>query len=51
MAEQLADDGQAKGRARTWTEAEPLIAARFRAWERRGGPEGMRRRASDRTAE
>jgi len=37
-------------RARTWAEAEPLIVARYDAWERRDGPEGMRRRASDRLA-
>jgi 5'(3')-deoxyribonucleotidase len=44
-------DVPAAGRARTWAEAEPLIVERFHAWERRGGPEGMRRRASDRAAE
>jgi len=37
-------------RARTWAEAEPLIVARYHAWERRGGAEEMRRRASDRVA-
>jgi 5'(3')-deoxyribonucleotidase len=44
-------DVPAAGRARTWAEAEPLIVERFHAWERRGGPEGMRRRSSDRAAE
>ena len=38
-------------RARNWAEAEPLVVARFREWEQRGGAAGMRRRTSDRAAE
>jgi 5'(3')-deoxyribonucleotidase len=37
-------------RAADWAQAEPLIVQRFRAWEGRGGAQGMRRRASDRAA-
>jgi 5'(3')-deoxyribonucleotidase len=44
-------DVPAGDRARNWAEAEPLIVARFREWEQRGGASGMRRRASDRAAE
>ncbi len=44
-------DVSAADRARNWAEAEPLIVARFHEWEQRGGASGMRRRASDRTAE
>jgi 5'(3')-deoxyribonucleotidase len=41
----------AGNRARNWAEAEPLVVARFREWEQRGGAAGMRRRASDQAAE
>jgi 5'(3')-deoxyribonucleotidase len=44
-------DVPAGDRARNWVEAEPLIVARFREWEQRGGASGMRRRATDRAPE